>query len=69
MKQLLVKLSFVPFIAFFTMMITVALMGSFLDINELTKILGGTSALPVYYIWLAIITPITVLHHFLKSHK
>ena len=44
-------------------------MGSFLDINELTKILGGTSALPVYYIWLAIITPITVLHHFLKSHK
>ena len=66
MKQLLFKLFFVPFIAFFAMMFTVAIMGSMYGINELKEILGGTSGLPVWYIWLAIITPVTVIYHFKK---
>lgn len=66
MKQLLFKLFFVPFIAFFAMMFTVAIMGSMYGTNELKEILGGTSGLPVWYIWLVIITPVTVIYHFKK---
>ena len=66
MKQLLFKLFFVPFIAFFAMMITVAMLGSIYDTNWLKEHLDG-SGLVIWQAWIGIISIIITVHHFLKK--
>ena len=66
MKQLLFKLFFVPFIAFFTMMITVALMGQ----NMITKmpwLFPDKNAWIVYVIWVFVLFVLTIIHHFTRK--
>jgi hypothetical protein len=66
MKQLLFKLFFTPFVAYFLMMFTVAALGSIYDTNWLKEHLNG-SGLYVWYGWLALLIIITVAHHFLQK--
>ena len=68
MKQLFYKLLAIPFVAFFVAMITVAIMGSFLD-NRWMKEHLDNSALPVWLAWVAILFITTVTHHFFKKEK
>ena len=54
--NVLLKLLIVPLVAFFVMMINVAILGSFLGTNELKELLGGTSAMPLWLAWCAVFT-------------
>jgi uncharacterized membrane protein YqjE len=67
MKELLFKLLLVPFVAFGLMMLTAAIMGTFYSTPELRELLGGTSALPIYYGWLAILYPIVIAYYIYKK--
>ena len=66
MKQLLFKLFFVPFVAYFLMMFTVAGLGSIYDTNWLKEHLNG-SGLTVWYGWLVICNLFVVIHHFARK--
>jgi hypothetical protein len=67
MKQLLFNLFFVPFVAYGLMMLTAAIMGTFYSTTELREILGGISALPIYYSWLSILFPIVIAYYIYKK--
>ena len=67
MKQLLFNLFFVPFVAYGLMMLTAAIMGTFYGTIELRELLGGTSALPIYYGWLAILYPIVIAYYIYRK--
>lgn len=62
--KLILRLAAVPIYSFMSMMLTVAIMGSIFGTNGLKDILGGTSALPVFYVWLVIWTIIVVLKYY-----
>jgi hypothetical protein len=66
MKQLFFKLFFVPFVAFFLMMFTVAALGSIYDTNWLREHLNS-SGLYVWYGWLIVSFVAVLAHHFLKK--
>jgi hypothetical protein len=66
MKQLLFKLFFTPFVAYFLMMFTVAIMGSAMG-NQALKELTGGSGLTIWLGWLVLFFITTVAHHFLKK--
>ena len=66
MKQLIIKLFFIPFVSFGLTLLTAAVLGTIYDTTELRELLNGTSALPIYYVWLVILYPLVLLKHFLK---
>jgi len=68
MKQLLVKLFVTPFIAYFAMMFTVAIMGSTMG-NQALKELTGGSGLTIWIGWLGLFFITTLAHHYFKKAK
>lgn len=66
MKELLLKLFFVPFAAYFAMMFTMAILGSVYDVNWLKEHFDG-SGLVIWQAWIGIISIIITVHHFLKK--
>ena len=67
--NLFVKLLIIPFAAFFAMMFTVAIIGSIYGSSGLKEILGGTSAMPVWYVWLCVLSTTTIFRHFMRKTK
>jgi hypothetical protein len=68
MKELLIKFLSVPFAAYFSMMLTVALLGSTMGNAELKELTGG-SGLAIWLGWMAIFFITIIAHHFLKKEK
>jgi hypothetical protein len=66
MKKLLVKLFVTPFIAYFAMMFTVAIMGSTMG-NQALKELTGGSGLTIWLGWLVFFIIITIIHYFTRK--
>lgn len=69
MKNLAFKLTFVPIVAFFPMMFTVAIIGSFWDIRDMEWLFPNKNAWQVYLGWIVVLTVVTSIHHFLKREK
>lgn len=61
------KIILLPFLAFFLNMITVAMLGTFLGVNELKELLGGNNTLPVFLMWFSILLSYTLITHFLRK--
>jgi cbb3-type cytochrome oxidase subunit 3 len=66
MKELLIKFISVPFVAYFAMMFTVAIMGSTIGNRALKELTGG-SGLTIWLGWMAIFFITIIAHHFLKK--
>ena len=60
------RLLLVPFVAFFLNMVTVAILGTILDINELKELLGGTNTLPIFLMWAGILLVYNLIRHFVR---
>ena len=68
MKQFIVKIITIPFIAYFAMMFTAAIMGTTMSHAEFQELTGGRG-LTIWYAWLAILSVVAVLHHLYKVRK
>jgi len=66
--NLLSKLALVPFIAFFTMMVTVASIGKD-GIKAMPWLFPDGNALYVFYAWIVILTILVPIQHYTKKKK
>ena len=66
--NVLLKLLIVPFVAYFTMMITVAILGSVIGNQELKELTGG-NGLTIWLGWIGIFFITTITHHFFRKDK
>ena len=49
------KIFLVPAVAFILNLITVAILGSFLGVNELKELLGGNNSTPIFAGWCVVL--------------
>lgn len=69
MKGLIIRLCAVPMIAFFPMLFSVAIIGSFWDIRNLDWLFPNNNAWQVYIAWIIILAAITITHYIYKKRK
>jgi hypothetical protein len=68
MKDLIVKLCAVPFAAYFSMMLTVALLGSTIGNQALNKLIGGTG-LYIWMGWMGLFSVVIFAYEIYKRYK
>jgi len=66
--NLLGKLALIPFISFFTMMVSVALLGKE-GIKAMPWLFPDNNALYVYVVWLVLLSVIVPIQHYTKRKK
>jgi hypothetical protein len=67
MKNLITKLIFLPIVAFFPMIFSVAIIGSFWDIRKMEWLFPDRNAWQVYVGWIVILAISVIIHHFRKN--
>jgi hypothetical protein len=60
---LLGKLLFTPFVAFFAMLVTLAILSSVMGMSFIRETIGD-SGLPIFLIWLPVVAVVTIMLHF-----
>lgn len=68
MKFLLIKYLVIPFAAYFSMMLTVAFLGSIIGNVKFRELTDG-SGLTIWLGWMVIFFITITAHHFLKEEK
>ena len=69
MKRLFFQILTIPLVAYFTNLITVAMLGSFMDKRQLIELLGGTNTMPIWLAWMSILLIITITNYIIKKDK
>ena len=69
MKGLILRLTVIPIVAFFPMMITVAIIGSIWDVRNLEWLFPDKNAWQVYLGWVIALSIATVVHYLYKKYK
>lgn len=57
----------IPIVSYALLLPTAGIMGSFLDRNEMNELMGGTSALPIWIVWMVVLVLVVPIHHFFQN--
>ena len=65
--SLFLKMIAIPFISYGLLLPTAAIMGGIYEPNELKELLGGTSAMPIWFTWMVVLVLVVPTHHFFSK--